>query len=199
MKKKIFLFILVIFIIYQAFFTINSVILTKPIGKENIAYASIKNQDYGINNLDKYLNNLLKDKNVINRVDFYKKLKIKDPKLQKYKLENSFDYKTGEKFYPIIVWDPNINWFSGIWLFEKRRFYNNLPFFNAQEFVKLIKTQKGVGEFYFIKATDKGPLTTEKHRQKFSNQPETQLIEENTEVHNIYRNDGEIAFKIYKK
>ena len=198
-SKRAFGFIVFVFIGFQLFFVFNTHILNKPMGKENVFYAKNRNIDYGISSLDSYLNNMLDEKKVVNKVDFYKELKRRDKGLKKYKLENSYNYSTGEKFYPIFIWDPNINWFSGVWLFERRRFYDNLPFLNAQEFIGLTQGPNSVGHFYFIKATDKAPLTTEKYRSDFSNKLEKQLIEEGVEVEEIRRYDGEVAFKIYKR
>lgn len=188
-----------IFLAYQSVFAINSAILSRPLGPKGILYARERNIDYGIYALDNYLDNLLEDKNVVNKMDFYKKIKRADPGLQKYKLENNLNYSMGEKFYPIVAWDPNINWFSGIWLFERRRFYDNLPFFSAQEFYNLVESQGGVGQFYFIKVAENGPITPPDHQSDFADVFEKQLIEEKTEVDYIYRRDGEVAFKVYKK
>ena len=162
-------------------------------------YAKNRNIDYGVSALDSYLNNLLYGKNVNYKIDFYKEIKRRDDGLKNYKLENSFTNSSGEKFYSIFSWDPNINWFSGVWLFERRRFYDNLPFFSAQEFIKISEKQKGVDSFYFIKVTEYGPLTTEKHRVDFSDNFEKKLIEDGAEVEEIRRSDGEVAFKVYKK
>lgn len=198
-KKRAFGFIVFVFIGFQLFFVFNTHILNKPVGRENILYAKNRNIDYGIYALDKYLNSLLEDKNVVNRMDFYKELKRRDERLSKYKLENSFTYSSGEKFFPIFIYDPNLKWFSNIWLFERRRLYDNLPFFSVNEFISLVEDRGGVGSFYFIKATENAMLTKEKYRIEFSDKFEKQLIDEEAEVEEIRRKDGEVAFKIYRR
>lgn len=198
--KKITYYILFLFLSYQSFFAINSHILYRPLGQENIFFAKERLYDYGVNVLDDYINNLLNDKNVINKIDFYSDLKNKKSSLQKFKLENSSNESLiAEEFYPVIVYDPNISWFSSIWLFERRRLYNNLPFINAQEFVEILKKEQEFDNFYFIKVTDKGPLTANKYMLDFGEKLEKQLIENGFKADLIYRRDGETAFKIYFK
>jgi hypothetical protein len=197
--KTILSYFVFCFIGFNLFFVFNTHIINKPIGVENILYAKSRNIDYGVYSLDKHLNGLLKGKNVANKMDFYAELKKRDNSLRKYELGNTSVYSSGEKFQPIFAWDSNINWFSGIWLFERRRFYDNLPFLTIEEFNTTKELVGDMGSYYFIKVTEYGPLTSVKYLTELSNNFEKDLISQGAEVQDIKRKDGEVAFKIYKK
>ena len=196
-RRKLGLALGVILGLYLVFFAGNALLLSRPWGKKNISYPALYPQDYGVYALDKYLDNLLAGKRVVYLHDFYQKLKRKKPSLAKYKLENNFHYKSGQDFYSIFVWDPNINWFSSVWLFERRRFYDNLPFLSAWELKDLLEKQGGVRDFYFIQVADNGPLTPSRYRQEFGAKLAQDLKDKGAEVETIYRADGQAAFFVY--
>jgi 4-amino-4-deoxy-L-arabinose transferase-like glycosyltransferase len=202
-SKKIFRFagygFFSVFIIYLAFFTFNSHLLAKPLnGPTGLVASTTPTKNYGLSQLDEYLDNLLKDKQVAIHLDVLANLKNKKNSLKKYLPAVEIYDPKREQFNAIIVYDRNINWFSRVWLFERRVFYDNLPCIPDYEFIRLSQEGQAIKEFYFIKATKNTMLDQAEYITPYSAGLEESFLKAKiAPIATINRRDGEPAFKIY--
>ncbi|MEK7644006.1 MAG: glycosyltransferase family 39 protein [Patescibacteria group bacterium] len=182
--------------LYLIFFaTLTHTFASSNIGRVGWGHGLMSSAvSYGMYELDSYLDNLLIQNKVDNRVDFYRDLKNKDTRLAKYLLPSS----SPPSLSNVIVYDQNIDWFSRVWLFERRRFYHNLPIISTVEFARLPDSIKdGIKDAYFIRATEFANLDSAEFRNELFDSLEKYFAEKNIHPDLLRRRDGQVAFKIY--
>jgi len=197
---------LFLLLIYLAFFSFNNQIFAKKIETYTGWLSSpLKSNNYGNSQLDQYLNQLVKNKYITNKIGAglidstqLQNMRQKQKRLQKYS-QIQPNTKNLEEFKAIIVTDQNINWFSKVWLFEKRIFYQNIPLINPTNLYSFYQQGVDIEEFYFIKATEYAKLKSSKYisdnmSDKYESVFKAKDIKPET---TIYRLDGQPAFKIY--
>ena len=139
-------------------------------------------RDLGVYAMDKYLDSLVQE--IHGRHDVYGDLKNKDKYLRKYVGENSISNA-------VIVYDEFITWFSVIWLFERRRFYYNIPILSATEFTKYKDSiLPRVSKVIYIKVEGSGPIDQERKG--------TEDISGLQKVDSIYTRMNGVAFSIFE-
>ncbi len=186
----------VILLVYLAFFVINSHVLAVHYGRIGWTYSEASSQNYGVAQLDAYLDALAaRDKN-LTPLDLYGEIKVKDDRTVPYLLKTN-QQKLAESLAHsnIIIFDDRISWFSRVWLFERRRFYQNLPYISIAE-NNLLK-QLTLNSFYFIKAEAGAPLDSITKKSRLAPEMEEKLDKLGIVPDLIYRDDGVLAFKVY--
>lgn len=154
-RKNIVYAFFAIFIIMEILFTVNTFLLLKPIGMQNVTYAqlNIETKNFGFNEVNDYLDNLLKNKvsaafgqpEYQFLTDLHNKA-IKEAKVKKYTP------------YPvIIIYDNNFNYLSRLWTFQRRLIYYGWPIMSDNEFLAITKEEKdeyyrkqGIKDFVYI-------------------------------------------------
>lgn len=182
--------------LYLIFFAVETHSLARPgVGRVGWGHGLMSSAvSYGMYELDVYLDKLVVENKIDNRVDFYRDLKNKDTRLAKYLLPPT----VRPSLATVIVYDQNIDWFSRVWLFERRRLYHNLPIISAVEFAGLPEAIKGeIKDSYFIRATEFANLDSAEFRNELFLQFEKYFQEKNIHPDLLKRRDGEVAYRVY--
>lgn len=181
--------------LYFLIFTINSNLTITSRGAGGWLRAETTTRNYGMVQLDQYLNKLIATDPTLTQFDPYGFIKIKSAKLKPYLLPaTNAELEKRSEHAHVILFDGNINWFARVWLFERRRFYNNIPLFSLNE-ENIIKEQLILDSFYFIKVTAHGPLDSELTEN--GDQTEQNILKLGITPDTLYRDDGQVAFKVY--
>ena len=197
MISKTFVYIFTAYIFITA---VNSHILIRPFMETGAGWfvSGAVNKNVGIYQLDRYLDKLIADNNILSIRDGYQELKNKKPSLvDKYGTKPEALQLPARQFSDMIVYDDNLNWFVELWPFKRRRFYHNIPILSTEE-LKRFAPEAIFEKIYFIKATEntaiEGPIAWTDFPIEF----EKTLIDKGIEpVDYIYRTDGLLAFKVY--
>ena len=155
-QKKIIKYpILIIVVTLEIFFSVNTLFVYHPIGKENITYSYlwVENYNWGYNQLDDYLNQLLKNKKPAvtfeSRYGFLEKIKVKALVQAE---------KKGKEDWPVLlVYDSNMYDLATFWLFHRRLVYDGWPIITADNYLEEGKdfwTNQGIKDFYFFSILD---------------------------------------------
>ncbi len=187
----------IIFAVYLIFFALNSHTLGRHYGVVGVFKSQATSDNFGVYQLDRFLDDLLvRDREIGDTFDIYHRIKKKDPSLQRYLVRGSSEDMRDERAHAVVVfYDNNLNWFSRVWLFERRRFYGNRAFIavNEEHLIRDITVQR----FYFVKATDAAPLDSVQYRTELSRELEVQIMNVGITPQHIYRDDGRVAFEVY--
>lgn len=196
-KNKIRKFIVVSFFIYCLLLSLNTIFSIS--GSSIIGWtrsSATNSNSSGVYQLDDYLSHMISNERITSRFDVYRLLKPKSSALRKFMLD---DEQFNKPLEQVIVYDQNINWFSRLWLFERRRFYYNLPFFSSDEFLTFApEIIKGIKVIYFIKATNFGALDGEKYWTKTSDVIEKGFFEKQIKPKEIFGITGDVVYKVYR-
>lgn len=189
----------VVFLLYLFIFTLQSNQTINPAGKEGWSHDNLGRRNYGGKQLNDYLDNLEKTVPDLSRYDQYASLKIRKPSLYKYLNDgpNELNGRTQE-LKKIIIFDQNILWFSQLWLFARRGFYTDLAIFSTKEMNLNAKTYLSPDTIYLIVATENAALDPTIVRTDTAKFFEDPLIANGVAPTHIYRDDGKIAFNVYK-
>ena len=180
-----------IFFVYLLLYNINSNLLVNGFGASGWLRNKTGPLNYGGPQLDAFLEKLTQ-REAIDRYDYYSWIKHGKKNLARWQGPAK---PNGWK--NIIILDGNIDWFSYVWLGERRRFYDNLALFSTDDTRWLGENEVWPTHYYFIKATpfasldpiqfqDARPNNLEEHIQSLGFLPAF-----------IRRDDGQIAYKIY--
>lgn len=192
-----------VFIAHQLFFTVNTNHLYKPLGRPNIAYSTVRIENFGFKQLDNYFEALLKGTKAdpwAMYPDFHN-----IPEL----VERGKKLNTDENLKPfssLILYDRNIDWFGRMWVFERRRLLKNYLLFSFDELFeqsqlnKNLFTDVGVNSAYIVLAAGKNKddgSAIESFSDKAGN-VESYLKSVGASPEKIiYNPAGEEAFRVY--
>jgi hypothetical protein len=162
-------------------FTINTHNVIQPWGRAGITYSSVKGENYGYEQLDKYLRSVYQERN------------------------SSEDlWKTEAEDKTLYIFDSNINYFPKMWYIQRRVTYQGIPFTSSLEFRKLIQEngesyfpQKGYTHYVLIHALSGTLMVPADIRNKVADQMALTLEEQSMQNVMIQRSDGEPAFRVY--
>lgn len=156
-NRLVFGILIAIFLLYQGLY--NS--------RTNLAYATdsspiwhssklrIESADYGYNELENYLRELLDSKKPAVSLGLPEKLKF----IEKYRQK---DYRgtAGNPEAPyLIIYDPRVNQVAKLWLYDRRYYYDGWPFVSVDEYLQIQKiapqyfTSLGISDVYYIAST----------------------------------------------
>lgn len=182
--------------LYLTWFIIASHLLVHHPGPEGWLRSSVTSDNVGVVQLDTYLDKIIAEDKSLSQFDPYGDLKVKSSSFSRYLSPLSsaeLAYNTAHS--NVILFDGNINWFSRVWLFERRRFYDNIGVISLNE--QGLLSQLHLESFYFIKATDDGPLDGPRLRNDAATATEQNIVAQGISPDLIRRDDGEVAFKVY--
>ncbi len=202
----ILIILLFVFFVYEAFYSINTNVLYRTVGSSPWLYSEHRQENFGYNRLDKYLNNVLADYHGSLFLDYYKDY----PQVSSYYArlqEQPLNYlPRGEKQTDVVyIYDPRVDWFAQMWIFERRKIYQQFTMLTVDQFAFLLGNngfkpfeESGLTKYYFINTTDKvtrdSKLTTAQ-----GDILANYLAEKNIQpIDEIYNNRNEIAFVIYE-
>lgn len=153
-------------------------------------------QNYGLLQLDSYISRVILKDNDLTYFELFGKVKTHSFATKKYLYPLSLEeLKTRLQNAKAVIYDANINWNARVWLFDRRRFYDNAPFFSTTEDTAL--SQMHLNDFYFIKAEPAAILDPAVFQNNLPNVVEQNLLAKQVMPDIIYRDDGQAAFKIY--
>lgn len=188
-----------ILLIYLIIFNLNSNQVF-PWGKNNFAYSSYREDNWGYNNLERYW---LSKYPGVEKTEPAKIKKINDVFLAD-NLDKIPEILKGN----LLVFDDRMNWFAKEWYIYRWLIYYRAPFLSSDEFVTLAKESWGVNllnslgarNLLFIKATKNTFLDPgEANLSTTADLIEEKLSEQQIKpIDIIYNPKGEEAFKIYK-
>jgi len=200
--KISFYFLFIIIFFSELFFTINTIFISPPLGQKNIFWSPIyyEIKDWGLHNLDNYLNNLLYHKtplaSFLPRYQFLQA--IKDKNLT-WAEKNNY-----QKFPALIVYDANLNDMAALWLFNRRAIYESWPIITADDFLNIINNKElpeyqknGITNFHFIALTNESYLKKQNLPDSGKNL-EIFMEKNNIPPATITNKNSQPMFKIYQ-
>ncbi|MFA5126637.1 MAG: glycosyltransferase family 39 protein [Patescibacteria group bacterium] len=146
--------------LWEAFFSYNTNISYQKIGQEGVSYSRLKYQayNYGYNQLDNYLDNLLQDKRPA------VKLTAVNANIDNL-ISQSFAKQIGQAEPWLFVYNDRINNEGIVWSLTRRMLYQAWPVvsFEAYQASKIkdkpaVLKEMGVRQVYYIAPTDKLPI-----------------------------------------
>lgn len=187
--------------IYFIFVTVNSNILVKPIlGKEGIVISSAQSKNYGFYQLGVYMEKMMKEYKINNRVEGYGHIKSKYPAwVKKYGISPEIKMNNLENVNNLIVFDQDINWFARLWPLTRPQFYDNVPSVSVSEMLNALSNIKDVYTLFYIQATENTLADSVKDYSETGQEFRNRIMEQGgVELESVYRSDGKKAFRIYK-
>lgn len=206
--KQIVYGFLVIFLSIELLFTINSFILPASWGKKNLTYAesNIEMQNFGFNEVDKYLNKALKNKvsAAFGQPEYQFTVDLHNNAIKKAKEKNYEPYPL------IIIYDDNFNFLARLWVFQRRIIYRGWLTMSRDMFLDLTGGEmeeyykkQGITDFvYFTGIKGMDFNTTHIYEPYKKIEEDNELVEylENKGIKPEYikNRQGQDAFRVYK-
>lgn len=197
-----------IFLAGEILFSYNTFFALRPWGIVNLTYAyiSIETKNFGFNQVNDYLDNLLKNRvtGAFGRpeyqflADLHNKA-IKEAKEKKY-----------ESYPVIVIYDKNINFLSGLWTFQRRLMYYGWPMMSDKAFFDITGEEwenyykkQGIKHFVYITGVENVDFRIvkiyEPYKYKTKLTPlEKYLEEKGVKPEYIKNKSGMEVFKVYK-
>lgn len=196
-KKIIFGFLIVIIFGFEFFYNLNTNVFNQPIGDKGKHYSVYRLENGGFEQLEEYL---------IEEVDLSSLDQVSIHSLDDILVDRERDL-VGQD---LIIYDPNLRWFSSLWYFRRWSVFFHQIFISAADLTIVLPIppvewldhfdQLGVQYIYYIWGQDPkffgGNATAQDKRsaeilaQVFASQ--------GAEVKNIQNINGQLAFKVYK-
>ncbi|NUM25102.1 MAG: glycosyltransferase family 39 protein [Candidatus Buchananbacteria bacterium] len=187
--------LLIILIPLEIFFSCNTLLAYNPIGTRGLTYSylDIENYNWGYNQLDSYLSNILADK----KPAF--SLETKYPFLETIRKKSLNEAKNKSELAALIVYDPNFYDLATFWTFHRRLVYASWPIVSADVYLQQGKDfwqSQGISDVYFFKIKD--PLILSQSVTVFSTAAEELANSfDSIQPDIIKRPDGREVFEVY--
>jgi 4-amino-4-deoxy-L-arabinose transferase-like glycosyltransferase len=207
-NKKIFFIGFVVFFIFEFAFSINTFFIHPSLGKENITYAKINEttKNFGFNELDSYLNNILDKKFPVatGNPKYGFLLDLQEKNIQKAKNRDNESYNL------IVVYDREIYSASKLWYLQRRMLYNGWIFMSDEEFLNITGDnldnyyrKQGIENFIYIKVNSNIDFPFDIASKNFKSKEngdmlEKYLIGKNVIPDSILNSLGLESFFVYK-
>lgn len=182
-------------VFYLLFFVINThLVFSSSQSASGVLVGSARSVNLGVGQLDNFLDELIPREQISPGFDTYLQLKSKDRKLKKF-IPSPLSATPSK----LIVFDDNISWFSRVWLFERRAFYNGLPILSFTDYLSKFTDANGsrLKDVYFVIATDDGAIKEKSSRNDNAAKMKDFFTEQKINPEEVRRRDGKIAFEIY--
>lgn len=183
-------------LVLEIFYNINTNLLENPVGQPGKHYSSYRFERGGFEPLENYLlaNTTIGSstrKNIVSFDDI---------------LLNPEEDLTGED---VVVFDPNLSWFSTLWYFRRFAIYNSDLLISAADMASAIPVDQwpeffrsvGAKDFYYIRGKNQfvfDPGSVNNGNQNAAGVLEEYLSSLGSEVIDINNANGQLAFQIYK-
>lgn len=199
---KVGLALLLLLLVWEAVFSINSYLLDNPVGRDTLCFSKIHwdMHPWGFNELDAYLDNVYQNKYPSITVPYNFQF------LEDIKEQAIADMK-GQHYRPagiIVVYDDDMDDLASLWVLGRRSLYQAWPILTLVDYQSLLNQygkdelrSAGVTDFYFIRPTDKVLLKEPGEQSALGYGFEQQLKAANIVPEIIYNSRNEKAFKIY--
>jgi len=193
--------LLIIFLLTEAFFSVNTHFIITPYGKESLYYSSIRKESpfLGLNELEKFL--LKETEGLYPRETF----PIKYAFVRE--LQNNAREKAEEEgknpIMKLFVTDSRMNLPSYLWYFERYIVYEGWPMISDENYLYLVKndknyfTEQGFTETIFMKINDSFS-TIQNNSASSAAILEDSLITQGKEPELLYSLSGKEALRIYR-
>ncbi len=202
-KKNLALAGLALFLFWEIFYSVNSQILSYPVGPELWAFSKLRydNYNWGYHELDKYLEKEFAGKFPALTFDMrYQFLNnIKSVAIEKARLSGLQSYSA------LIIYDQNIKSPVHLWSLDRLQIYHGWPVLKTEEYLSALNEngndwpiKSGIKTRYFIIPTDKVPFKTKGQLTQTAIAFEQKLIADGIVPVSIYNRRGEESIKIYK-
>ncbi|OGZ53096.1 MAG: hypothetical protein A3F26_02770 [Candidatus Ryanbacteria bacterium RIFCSPHIGHO2_12_FULL_47_12b] len=201
-REKTFFVILVLVLLFEAFYTINSIVMPYPRGFRFWMYAPVRNETfpYGYNELASYLEDELSGKMPKNvfELDYSFLEKQQEKVLRDHFAQKHIPYSA------VIIYDNNINKMGQLWVLDRLNIYHAWPVLSTEQYLEYIRAggyqdikKTGFERYYFIRP--RGVLLTDPRAFTGAGEAfEKNLQRENVQPHVIYNMRGGEAFAVYK-
>ncbi len=139
--------------IIEIFFSYNTLLAYNPIGQKGITYSylNVENYNWGYNQLDRYLDQILAGK----KPSFSLETKYKF--LEEIRKKSLNQAKNKQDFAVLLIYDPNFYDLATFWTFHRRLVYEGWPVVTADTYLSqdqnFWQSQK-ISDFYFFKIRD---------------------------------------------
>ena len=189
--------IIILLVVIEIFFSYNTLLTHYPKGMVGITYSylNIESYNYGYNQLNNYLVQLLKDK--YPEMTFQTKYQfledIKKQSLERAKKQNK------KSAAILLIYDNNMYDLATFWLFHRRLVYEGWPIITADDYSKQVKEfwlDQRIKDFYFIKILDNKILLRPDLEQTRAAQILVDQID-SPKPEIIKRPDGREVFAVY--
>jgi hypothetical protein len=188
-----------IFVFYLGLIAFNSHLTFSPVlAADGLTVSLAKSENFGIYQLDRYFEKLIKENNILSIRDGYVDTKgRKESLIRKYSTKPEALEQEINKFKIMIIYDDNLNWFVELWPIKRRRFYHNLPFLSTEELIRFAG-DISIEKIFFVRATENTLLEGGSAWKEFPEKFQNGILDAGAEqIDSIYRSDGKEAFKVY--
>lgn len=158
-SKKLFYILASIFIFVEALFSYNTLFSLKPFGRQNIAYAQVREEaeNFGYNQLGEYLDKILENKvsALFGQPDYQFLTDIQNSSIEKKKESGA------EPSATVIIFNKQLNFLASLWTLNRHLIYDAWPVLNSEAFLSITEDRydsfyrdQGVKEFIYITAAE---------------------------------------------
>lgn len=206
--KKIIYSILVVFIIDGVLFSVNTFLVLRPWGKQNIAYAQINTEtkNFGFNQINDYLDNELKNKvsGAFGRPEYQFMADLHNEAIKVAK------EKKYESYPVIVIYDKDFNFLSTLWTFQRRLMYYGWPMMSDKAFFDITGDKweeyyqkQGIKHFIYFTGVEDIDFGVQSIYEPYKRKIESTSLEKYLEKQGVkpeyIENKQEIVvFKVYK-
>jgi hypothetical protein len=146
LKKKVIIAMLVLFGIWELFYSIQSqLIINPPINNRLLLSANLPFYG-GYNQLEEYVSDFYKNQKARPIINFYSEA----PQLAKYQseiiAEISKNRMQSAPYEHLLVYSDHMAWFQSVWIFERRTLYEAIPVISLSRFLGMLQL-RGI-DFY---------------------------------------------------
>ena len=195
LNKKIFIVFVIAIFIFELFYNINTNILPKPVGDKGRHYSTNRLENGGFSQAEKFF---------INELQMNGLSRFKINTLTDAAIDPTRDLPGGS----LVIFDPNLKWFSTLWYFRRWSIYHHQPFASAAEVAQALPgvdwfvhfKELGVENLYYVWAQNPAFYGGSANQSdKVAAARLAQLFEAAVpEMTDIFDSNGNLAFKIYK-
>ena len=194
---------LVVFIVAELLFSINTYVAYSPIGIEGITYSHLHEdmRDWGYNELDTYLGTIVTGKYPSLTVPFDYAF-VEDVRAKGIEQARA-DGATPTAY--LFVYDDNMHDLAALWVLQRRALYDGWAVIPASVYEETI-AEKGSGYYrlggftaiYFIRATDQILLVKPERRVNDGEKLEGELVDKKVSPMSIKNGAGIEMFRVYQ-
>lgn len=193
----------VIFLIAELLFSINSFLVSRSWGRENLVYAQVNEeaQNFGFNELEAYLNERLKGKvsKLFGQPDYQFLTELVQNHISEATREGAEPYSL------IMIYDQDFNFMANLWTFSRRLIYEGWPVMSNEVFMQNAQDQydayyrmQGVEHFIYVTSASPGVLKQSSERSHTGSILRDYLEKKGIRPLLIRNHRGDEAFWVYE-